>query len=163
MTNTISHEEIYTTYRDKVFSYIRSKINKYQDAEDLCEEVFIKVFQKIDTYDESKSALGTWIYNIAKNKVIDFYRSNNHQNLELLDNYDYIAEEDDSLCEDDIETLTKALNKLPQQLRDIIILKYYEDLPLTEISKRMGISYGMIKLKHKEALLLLKLDVKDKI
>ncbi len=72
MKITMSPDEIYTEYRDKVFSYTRSKVQNYQDAEDLCEDVFVKVFQKLDKYDESKSAISTWIYNITKNTVIDY-------------------------------------------------------------------------------------------
>ena len=54
MKRTVSPDEIYTEYRDKVFSYTRSKVQNYQDAEDLCEDVFIKVCQKLDQYDDSK-------------------------------------------------------------------------------------------------------------
>lgn len=158
----LSAEEIYKEYRDKVFSYVRSKVNNYQDAEDLCEDVFVKVYQKLDKYDETKSAFSTWIYNITKNTVIDFYRSNRIE-YELFDNYDYISEEDDSINDLDIELLTKALNNLSQELRDLIILRYYDDLPLTEVSKRMNISYGMIKVKHREALSILKKNLKGLI
>ncbi len=160
MKITVSPDEIYTEYRDKVFSYTRSKVQDYQDAEDLCEDVFIKVCQKLDQYDDSKSSLSTWIYNITKNTVIDYYRSHKYD-LELLDNYDYEDEPEEELSEETLAFLAKALNELPVQLRDIIVLRYYEDLTLKEISDRMGISYGILKLKHKEALFLLKTKLKD--
>lgn len=160
MKITMSPDEIYTEYRDKVFSYTRSKIQNYQDAEDLCEDVFVKVFQKLDKYDESKSAISTWIYNITKNTVIDYYRSHKY-NLELLDNYDYVDEPEEEISEESLEFLAKALNELSTDLKDIIVLRYYEGLTLKEVSEKMGISYGIVKLKHKEALFLLKLKLKD--
>jgi RNA polymerase sigma-70 factor (ECF subfamily) len=161
MKITVSPDEIYTEYRDKVFSYTRSKVQNYQDAEDLCEDVFVKVCQKLDQYDDSKSSLSTWIYNITKNTVIDYYRSHK-VNLELIDNYGYEDEpEDEELSEETLQFLAKALNELPETLRDIIVLRYYEDLTLKQISEKMGISYGILKLRHKEALFLLKNKLKN--
>lgn len=162
MSKNLNSEQIYTEYRDKVFSYVRGKLNNYHEAEDLCEDIFVKIFQKIDKFDESKSSLSTWIYNVTKNSVIDYYRVHK-DNLELLDNYDYVAEEDESLDEESLEFLAKGLNQLSEQLRDIIVLHYYNDLNLKEVAEKLNISYGIVKLRHKEALFLLKNYLKDKI
>ena len=67
-------EWIYTEYSGKVMGYIRGKVRSSADAEDLCSEVFEKVFRKIGEYDKAKSGLSTWIYTITRNTVIDFYR-----------------------------------------------------------------------------------------
>jgi len=158
----LSSEEIYRDYRNKVFSYIRSRINSYQDAEDLCEDVFVKVYQKYETYDDTKSKLSTWIFNITRNTVIDYYRTHK-EDLEIIDNYDYPEEPDDSLDEETLEELATALKTLSAELRDIIILHYYEGYTLKQVSEKMKMTYGITKLRHAEALRKLKKILKERI
>ena len=158
----LSSEEIYRDYRNKVFSYIRSRINSYQDAEDLCEDVFVKVYHKYETYDDTKSKLSTWIFNITRNTVIDYYRTHKEE-LEIIDNYDYPEEPDDSLDEETLEELATALKTLSTELRDIIILHYYEGYTLKQVSEKMKMTYGITKLRHAEALRKLKKILKERI
>ena len=145
-----SIDEIYEEYYQKVFSYINSRINNYHDSEDLCEDVFIKVFKNMEKFDESKSALSTWIFNITKNTLIDFYRTR-HDSYELLDNYEYVEEKDD-VSQSELADLASALNKLNEEERDIIVLKYYEGYSLKEIGEKMSLTYGVVKLRHNSAL-----------
>ena len=145
-----SIDEIYEEYYQKVFSYINSRINNYHDSEDLCEDVFTKVFKNMDKFDDSKSALSTWIFNITKNTLIDFYRTR-HDSYELLDNYEY-EQEQDAVSETELADLSAALNKLNQEEKDIIVLKYYEGYSLKEIGEKMNLSYGIVKLRHNSAL-----------
>lgn len=143
-------DKIYEEYYQKVFAYINSRINNYHQAEDLCEDVFTKVLKKVDTFDESKSSLSTWIYNITKNTLIDFYRTK-HDQYELIDNYEYI-EDDKPVSSTEMADLTDALDKLPQEEKDIIVLRYYEGYTLKEIAQKMSLSYGVVKLRHNDAL-----------
>ena len=55
-----------------------------------------------------------------------------------------------------VRELAAALRKLPQQLMDIVVLRYYDGKPLTEIAQIMGLSYGAVKLRHQNALMLLR-------
>ncbi|MBR3251343.1 MAG: sigma-70 family RNA polymerase sigma factor [Erysipelotrichaceae bacterium] len=145
-----SIDEIYEEYYQKVFSYINSRINNYHDSEDLCEDVFTKVFKNLEKFDESKSALSTWIFNITKNTLIDFYRTR-HDSYELLDNYEY-EEEKNAVSESELADLATALNRLSSEERDIIVLKYYEGYSLKEIGEKMSLTYGVVKLRHNSAL-----------
>ena len=85
MRQNLDLTSIYEEHYQKVFAYIYSHINNYYDAQDLSEEVFTKINKKLDTFDETKSSLNTWIFNITKNTLIDFYRTK-HDSYELLDN-----------------------------------------------------------------------------
>ena len=153
MGTTLTNEEIYEQYHDKVFAYIRNHVNQIEDAEDLCSDVFIKIYSKIDTFDASKASISTWIYAMTSNTVIDFYRTN-HIHSEIPED---LAEEkslieDDVLNNESLEILAKALKSLPQEQRDIIVLRYYRGLTLQEVAEQMNLSYGVTKLRHREAL-----------
>ena len=147
---------IYNEYHDKVMGYICARLSSKEDAEDLCQDVFEKVHAKLGGFDPGKAAVGTWIYSITRNRVIDYYRLN-RQAAELDEELPEEGSIDDSLLNDEtLEELAAALEKLPAELRQIIVLRYYDGLPLTEIAKRMNLSYGAVKLRHNKALQLLR-------
>ena len=153
MGKELNNEEIYKEYHDKVFAYVRKHVNNIADAEDLCEDVFVKIYSKIDTFDSKKASLSTWIYAMTSNTVIDFYRTN-HIHSEIPED----LAEDKSLIEDEVlngeslELLAKALKSLPREQMDIIVLRYYKGLTLQEVAEQVGLSYGVTKLRHREAL-----------
>ncbi len=149
----LSQEEIYTQYHDKVFGYVKNHVNSIEDAEDITSDIFIKIYTKLDTYDETKAALSTWIYSMTSNTVIDFYRTNHiHSEIpeDLTDERSTI--EDEVLSKESLELLASALEQLPQELLDIVVLRYYKGFTLQEVAKKMNLSYGVTKLRHREAL-----------
>ena len=148
--------QIYLEYRDRVMGYIYARLRSRADAEDLCQDVFEKVHTKLDKFDPDKASISTWIYSITRSSVIDFYRRSHphdeiNENIAVDDSID-----DDMLNDETLEELAEALEKLPTQLREIIVLRYYDGSPLTEIAKRMNLSYGAIKLRHAKALELIR-------
>ena len=151
-----SVEQIYTEYYGKVMGYLSSRIRNRADAEDLSAEIFEKIYRKLPDYDPAKAAIGTWVFTITRNSLIDFYRRSRPQE-ELDENLSDDTEVDEGLLNSEmLSELAGALKKLPQQLMDIIVLRYYDGKPLTEIAKMMGLSYGAVKLRHQNALLLLR-------
>ncbi len=149
-------ESVYNEYHSKVLSYVRGKVNNSEDAEDITADVFLKIQKKLEDYDEEKAAVSTWVYTIARNSVIDFYRCNRTTD-ELPDELsDELASEDETdsslLRRETLQELGDALKKLCAEERSIIILHYYDGLSLTEIQKKMGLSYGQVKLRHNSAL-----------
>lgn len=150
---------IYTQYRDKVFGFVRSQIVNQTEAEDIVQTVFLKVYSNLDKYDETKASLSTWIYTITRNTVYDYLKEKRgHPVLELVDNtVDSAEEPDDSLLNQEaLEELACALQKLPQNQRDIIILIYYHGKPKTEVAKILDITYGQLRYLHDKALSRLK-------
>ena len=143
---------IYTDFRDKVFGYIRGKISDPDLAEDLCADVFLKVYEKLDSYDEQKAALSTWIYTITRNTLVDYFRTR-HSAQELPEELAATEDVEDGLCrEETLETLAAALEKLDERERNIIIRRYYSGMTLKEIAAQMDISYAYVKLLHNKAL-----------
>ena len=149
-------EEIYMAFHGKMMGYICARLRNRAEAEDICSDVFEKVQRKLPEYDRNKAAIGTWIFTITRNSVIDHYRKSRPAE-ELDENLADDAAVDESLLQDEMLTeLAAALKSLPQELTDIIVLRYYDGKPLTEIAGIMHLSYGAVKLRHQNALMLLK-------
>ena len=141
-------EELYLAYHDKVSAYIRGKVENYHDVEDLTAQIFEKVYTKLDSFDETKASLSTWIYTIARNTVTDHFRTRRvYVDIDGL--YDLPAPEKDR---DVLEDLADALMTLKQRERDLILLHYYKGLTLKEAAEKMGMSYINAKVIHKKAL-----------
>ena len=146
---------IYAQYRDKVFGFVRSKIYNQTEVEDIVQTVFLKVYSNLDKYDETKASLSTWIYIITRNTVYDYLKDKrDHPVLELIENTEESEEKtDDSLLNQEaLEELACALQKLPQNQRDIIILIYYKNLDRRKVAEMFGMTYGQVRYLHDKAL-----------
>ena len=148
--------QIYAEYSGKVMGYIRARVRGRADAEDLHSEVFEKILRKLEGFDPSKASLNTWIFTITRNTLIDHYRRQKPSD-ELDENISDDTElDEDLLSNETLSELAAALKRLPQQMMDIIVLRYYDRKPLTEIAEMMQLSYGAVKLRHQNALMLLR-------
>ncbi len=149
-------ENIYTTYSGKVMGYIMARVQHRADAEDLCADVFEKVFRKINDFDREKSSMNTWIFTITRNTLIDHYRAS-RPSEELDEQIPADTAVETSLLENEtLSELAQALRLLPQELQDIVVLVYYDRKPMTEVAQMMHLSYGAVKLRHQKALGMLK-------
>lgn len=145
-------EQVYMEYYPKVKGYISGKVGNASDIEDLASAVFEKACKNWGMFQEQKASVSTWIYTIARNTVIDYYRTAK-QSLEIPEEApaDGMVEEG-LLREDMLDTLADALEKLPQRERDIILLHYYKGFTLKQIAGLMQMSYANVKLVHQKAL-----------
>ena len=160
MMNSVTgtnQDSLYLDYKDKVTAYVRSRIENKYDVEDIVSTVFLKIYQKIDSFDESKASLSTWIYTITRNTVIDYFREIK-THIEFLDEIEADTLSADSLVDDELlEDLAYALETLSERERDLIILHYYKGYTLKRISEMMDMSYINAKLIHTKALSMLRL------
>lgn len=151
---TMDKAQIYEEFHMKVLRYIQSQVNDYYLAEDLCSDVFVKVYDKLDSFNEKKAKLSTWIFTITRNTLIDYYRTRK-VTVEVPETLTYEVEDTEDLDEQ-LQTLSKALEQIDERSKQIIILHYYDCLTLKEIAEKLDISYTYVKILHKKALLLLK-------
>lgn len=152
-------EDIYRNYSKKVFYYVIGKGINETDAEDLVANIFVKIYNKIDVFDPTKASLSTWIYRIAQNTVIDFFRSRKSFG-ELTEDIVYIDENFEKYT--NAETLTElaqALMKLDERSRALIVLVFYDGLSLKEAADKIGMSYSNAKIIKKKALDALKKEL----
>ena len=113
--------------------------------------------------DISKASLNTWVFTITRNTVIDHFRRMKPTE-ELDENLSDNEELDvDLLNRESLGELAAALRSLPQQLMDIIVLRYYDGKPLTEIAELMDLSYGAVKLRHQNAILMLRKALEGRV
>jgi len=143
------------TYQQRVYWHVRKMVIDHDDADDLTQEVFIKIHRYIDTFRED-SQLFTWIYRIATNECLSFLNRKKKRfflpigdvTAELsgkLDNAAHISGDEIQL------KLQKALLKLPEKQRLVFNMKYFDDLPYEEIAKITETSVGALKASYHHA------------
>lgn len=147
---------IVNNYKDLVFNVINKIIPNYHEAEDVTQDVFIKIYRNIH-YFKFKSKFSTWVYSIAYREAIDNLRKKNItipfesiENTHNIDEIDNICYEDDTSLtynENLIDKLKKEVEKLNQTDKIIITLYYNLNNSIEEISKITGLSESNIKVK----------------
>jgi len=146
--NTENFSQLYDKYVNKIFNFIYYKTHHKETAEDLTSETFIKALTKISGFDENKGAFSTWLYQIARNTVIDFYRTQKN-NLNIDDVWD-LSNEEDIICDlDTKQKLTKVkkyLKGLKSEQREIVILRVWEGMSYKEISEAVGKTEASCKM-----------------
>ena len=152
----VNAEQIYLQYHDKVRAYVRGKIQDPHDVEDLVSAVFMKIVQKLDSYDPAKASVSTWVYTITRNTVTDHFRT--RHTMVVLE--DYMADEQlAEITDDALDSLADALLALKERERDLIVLHYYTGHTLKETAEMMSMSYINAKVIHKKALAALRLAI----
>ena len=146
-----------------LFDFIAPKINTYflqngltsDNAEELTQEVMSVLWTKSDRYDESKSAVSTWIYTIARNKKIDFYRKNLKIKINEDDIREFIYDErqQDTLTQNDIKDQVDKINKeLNINQKKIIKMNFFESKSHKKIAQELEIPLGTVKSRIRHIL-----------
>lgn len=147
---------LYRAHVAQIYRFIVLKVSTKQEAEDLTHEVFVSAWRTIGTYAKRGHPFSSWLYQIARNKVIDHYRvKKSHASLETMDpdalkHISGIAESIDATFE--LETIHRAIQILPEEQQTIIALRFVEDLSLKEIARILGKSEGSIRVAQHRAL-----------
>ncbi|KPN96036.1 sigma-70 family RNA polymerase sigma factor [Lysinibacillus sp. ZYM-1] len=136
---------IFETYYSRVYKYICYRINNHFDAEEICSHVFEVVISKYSSYSPEKSNFEVWLFAIARNAVVDYFRSQKKRVTFSLDSImDMIlprsSPEEIVIIDDSNEILYKALAKLSDKERNIIGMKYAAGLKNAEIADLLGVS-----------------------
>ncbi|RZK79275.1 MAG: RNA polymerase sigma factor [Pedobacter sp.] len=136
-------------YQQKIYWHVRRLVIDHDDADDLVQDVFIKVWKNLEKF-RSDSQLYTWIYRIASNESITFLNKKKQRNNTPVD--ELSSELSESLIEssyfngDKVQMkLQQAILTLPDKQRLIFNMKYFDDLKYEEISEITGTSVGALK------------------
>jgi RNA polymerase sigma factor (sigma-70 family) len=157
-----AYSYLYDHYSGSLYSVIVSIVPNRELANDLLQEVFIKIWRQIESYDNTKGRLFTWMLNVARNASIDALRSKNYQqsqqNRELNEN---VYDEGGSVhTNTDKIGLRKIVHKLKDEYKILVELSYFEGYTQDEISKMLKIPLGTVKTRLRSALIQLKQVIK---
>jgi RNA polymerase sigma factor (sigma-70 family) len=152
---------LYDNYSGALYSIIRQIITDNDElASDVLQEVFINIWRKIESYDQTKGRLFTWMLNIARNASIDTLRSRSYQNAqknqELPENVYKGASNQTTQQNVDNIGLKKVLEKLKPEHRVLVDLAYFKGFTHEEIAEMMTIPLGTVKTRIRNALLQLR-------
>jgi len=153
---------LYDNYSGALHTIIMNIVSEEELANDVLQEVFVKVWKQIDSYDSSKGRLFTWMLNIARNASIDTIRSrgyqNNRQNRELTEDV-YMAGGTSEMRTDQIG-LRKVVHSLKEEYKVLVELSYFQGYTQDEISKMLRIPLGTVKTRLRSALIQLREIIK---
>ncbi len=149
-------ETIIQKYHLFIFKTAYKILKSIEDAEDITQEVFIKLYNNLNQF-EFKSDIKTYIYKITVNCSFDLLRKTHTKEL-LIEKgkekiFDNTTSIDDELIEEEIiNDLFESIRKLPEKYREIIYLKDFESKTYSEISQKLNITENAAKLRHRYAL-----------
>ncbi len=140
------------TYQERIYWHIRKMVIDHEDANDLTQEVFVKVWKNLHKF-QGKSQLYTWIYKIATNECLNFLTKKRKKffvpivdiKSELLNK----LESSEHVSGDEVQLkLQKALLTLPDKQRLVFNMKYFDEMKYDDISEVVGTSVGALKASY---------------
>lgn len=142
-------------YQERIYWHIRKMVIDHDEADDIVQDTFIKVWKNLDKFREDAS-LYTWIYKIATNECLNFLSKKKRRFfLPITDVSEELSSKIDSsshISGDEIQMkLQKALLKLPDKQRMVFNMKYFDDMKFNQISEITGTSVGALKANYHHA------------
>jgi RNA polymerase sigma-70 factor (ECF subfamily) len=130
-------------------TFITHRVPDEQTAEDILQDVFLKVHTRIDTL-SNQDKLESWMYQIVRNAVSDYYRAR-RPTAEVPHTLLAPVEEEHDLAQELIPSLREMIRRLPEEYREAIVLTEYEGLTQRELAERLGISVSGAKSRVQRA------------
>ncbi len=144
--------ELVSLYKERLYWQIRNIVKNHDDADDVLQNTFIKVFRNIHQF-KGDSQLFSWMYRIATNEALNFLNQKSKKlkitSEELQDQIVANLESDVYFEGDEIQLkLQKAIAILPEKQQQVFNMKYFQELKYTEISDILGTSEGALKASY---------------
>ena len=148
---------LYEKYIDQIYNYIYFRTSNGKDAEDICSRVFLRALRHIERYEDRGYPFSAWLYRIAHNLVVNWYRDS-ERSEEISISEQYPPPTIEGTVEEKIEKQDEAshlmaiINSLPEDRKELLILKHVEDLTNYEIGQIMDRTEGAIKALYHRTL-----------
>lgn len=151
----MAFQQLVNTYQQRLYWHIRKIVVSHDDADDLLQNVFIKVWKNLDSFRED-STLFTWLFRIATNESLSFLQQKKRRNILSLDGVsDYLVEAFESDSHFEGEELQKRLQlavlKLPEKQRLVFNMKYFDEMKYEEMAEILNTSVGALKASYHHA------------
>lgn len=152
---------LYDGYVRKIYDFIYYRTHHRETAEDLTSDVFMKAFAGLRGFDPEHGSFSSWLYRIARNRVIDHYRTAKHAE-DIEDVWDVLKSGEDVNRDAETRELLRAAEKLVAQLpaaqRDVVIMRAWDQLSYAEIAEILGKSEAACKMSFSRAVATLRLQ-----
>ena len=151
----IAFSEIFDFFAPKVNAYFIQNGIRFESSEELTQEVLSTVWVKSNLYDSNKSALSTWIFTIARNKKIDFYRKNSKIDFREEDIRDFLYQDREVDPVEESETnkqIEQINNQLNEQQKIMIKMNFFENKSHKKIAEELEIPLGTVKSRIRHIL-----------
>jgi len=157
--------QFYDLYVTRIYRFIFFKINSISDAQDITSEVFLKLWQYLKEGKNIKN-LNAFTYMIARNMVIDFYRKNHKFDESISDEHINIPDEQkdilkQQIMDSELHDVLKGIENLKDEYKEIIILKYLDELSNSEIASVLHKSNGAVRVLLYRAIKALKENINN--
>lgn len=144
--------EFCDVYYNEIFHYIRKQVDDTETAKDLTQDIFLKAYQKLHTYNEKKASMRTWIYRIAYNHVMNYFKSYYYKNKVMTDisYFDNLTSDQDildyAIKQESVKEVLLAMKSCLNH-KHLKIMNYYffSDLSNNEISVELNIPVKTIR------------------
>lgn len=140
---------LYQAYLDRIYRYVLYRVVDEQLAEDITSQVFLKAWEKLNSYEPGQSPFIAWIYRIAHNSIVDYYRikkatiSIDNAPPTELSHFDGVEEKLDTQIQS--QKLRMALNSLTKEQQEVLLLKFVDGMSTSEIAKLLNKQEGAIR------------------
>jgi len=148
-------EDLVREYKEKLYWHIRRMVLSHDDADDVLQNTFIKVYKNLPNF-KGDSHIYTWLYRIATNESLTFLKKRARR-LQISDetlqqNMVNNLESDPYFDGDEARLkLQRAIATLPEKQKQVFLLRYYEELPYAEMSEMLEVSEGSLKASYHHA------------
>lgn len=154
-TRTAAFTELVNAYKEKLYWQIRRMVLSHEDADDVLQNTFVKVWAGLDTF-RGDAKLGTWLYRIAANETLNFLeRTRQANNLSIDDGEGRVAltlQGDPYFDGDETQRrLQEAIEHLPPKQRQVFLLRYYDEMKYEDMSRVLETSVGALKASYHHA------------
>jgi len=156
-----SFGRLYEMYAPTLFGVIMRIVEQQETAEDLLQEVFIKIRRSFELYNPKRARLFTWMFNIARNTAIDYLRMRSTRNAKAtMDITDASHSLDSHSCSMNIDTigLKELLGNMGKHHQELLDLCYYKGYTHQEIAELLHLPVGTVKTRIRQAILQLRLS-----
>lgn len=161
--------KLYDKYVTPIYRFVFFRVNNTEDAEDLTAEVFLKTWQYLASGQKTVENFKALLYRIANNLVVDYYRQSGHE-LNFLDQDQWLQIvdlthnlEEEIRKKDDINQLYQSINKLNDSEKELLIMRYVDDLSVKEIAVILDKNSGTIRVALHRATKALKNIIKGHV
>lgn len=145
-------------YYKEMYAFMYKQTLDQELSLDLTQEIFISVLKSIHNYDSKKASFRTWLYKLASNRIVDYFRSKSYKHTQFsqpIENYDFEDDYDMTHSleyKDDIKRATALINELDASSQQIVRLKLFGDYTFQEIANMETIPQSTVKTKYYTAL-----------